>query len=136
MSQNDPIPVHHYKTLKSINHHCLKEKPGSNGRPTPIEHFITERREKARDEERDHSQKSPLWKICGQTEGEKQEGRKRKHLEKVEDGVSMLALSGGDGICVRTRVWVGVLGQLHLQRPEQQGKDTGLYSLLHVCDPD
>lgn len=27
---------------------------------------------------------SPLWKICGQTEGEKQEERKRKDLEKVK----------------------------------------------------
>lgn len=43
----------------------------------------------------------------------------------AEDGVSMLVVSGGDGICVRPRVWFGVHGQLHLQRPEQQGKDTG-----------
>lgn len=43
----------------------------------------------------------------------------------AEDGVSMLAVAGGDGVRVRPRVWIGVQGQLRLQQPEQQGKDTG-----------
>ena len=43
----------------------------------------------------------------------------------AKDGVSVLAVSGGDGVRVRPRVRVGVLGQVYLQRPEQQGEDTG-----------
>lgn len=45
--------------------------------------------------------------------------------QQVEDGVSLLVVSGGDGLCVCPRLWLSVLGQLHLQRPEQQGKVTG-----------
>lgn len=46
--------------------------------------------------------------------------------------MSVLVVSSGDGICVHPGVRVRVLGQLHLQRPEQQGKDTGRSNFLSI----
>lgn len=46
-------------------------------------------------------------------------------VRQAEDGASALVVSGCDGVCVRPHFLCSVSGQLHLLRPDQQGKDTG-----------